>query len=156
MLFPFIFFNYRGKSSLNPLSKKRGALRFRAIVQNGLVYHTTLPQLMRDPQKKKGKTPQRKGKNLLDRLVKYEDAAVRFLQDPHVPFTNNQAERDLRMIKVKLKISIFRDKVWADRFALIRSYIETAKKLGLDVFQVLSDAFIGNPFSIKTYLPIDP
>jgi transposase len=143
----------RATFSQNMIEEK--VQQFRAIVQNGLAYHASLPALTRDPKKKRGKIPQRKGKNLLDRLVKYEDAAVRFVQDTQVPFTNNQAERDLRMIKVKLKISIFREKLWADRFALIRSYIETAKKLGLDVFQVLVDAFAGRPFSlmdsIKTF-----
>jgi len=127
--------------------------QFRVIVQNGLAYHASLPILIRDPKKKRGKVPQRKGKNLLDRLVKYEDAATLFLKNTNVPFTNNQAERDLRMIKVKLKISIFREKLWADKFALIRSYIETAKKLGLDVFAVLIDALNGRPFSIVTSLP---
>lgn len=130
---------------------------YKAFLQKGLEYHSSLPSLIqkksKSSKKKRGKVPQRKGKNLLDRLAKYEDAALLFVRDPTVPFTNNQAERDLRMIKVKMKISIFRSEDGASMFARIRSYIETARKLGLDVFKVLIDAMNGKPFSIaKTLL----
>lgn len=125
---------------------------FRAFLQKGLTYHASLPSLIpkksKSNKKKRGKIPQRKGKNLLDRLAKYEDAALLFIRNSMVPFTNNQAEQDLRMIKVKLKISIFRSEEGAKMFARIRSYMETARKLGLDIFQVLIDALNGQPFSL--------
>lgn len=129
---------------------------FKAFIQKGLEYHAALPPLIPKKQisskKKRGKVPQRKGKNLLDRLIKYEDASLLFIRDATVPFTNNQAEQGLRMIKVKLKIAAFRSTDGAKMFARIRSYTETAKKLGLDVFQILIDALNGRPFSITATL----
>nr|AAX38510.1 ORF77.2 [Leptospirillum ferrooxidans] len=71
------------------------------------------------------------------------------MTDLSVPFTNNLAERDLRMIKVKQKISgSFRTKEGARRFARIRSYISTAAKNGKNLLEVeaLSHALLGNPF----------
>jgi transposase len=64
---------------------------------------------------------------------------VRFLADPNVPFTNNQAERDARMMKVKQKISGgFRSLEGAVDFAVIRSFISTAKKQGWSIIQALT------------------
>ena len=64
-----------------------------------------------------------------------------------VPFDNNQAERDLRMIKVQQKISgCFRNFFAAERFFRIRSYISTAQKNGINIIKAISDAFLHNPF----------
>lgn len=71
-------------------------------VLKGLRYHPRLSPL---PQVKKGKHKQRPGKNLLDRLLDYQRCVLRFLHDFSVPFTNNQGEQDIRMAKLKQKIS---------------------------------------------------
>ncbi len=64
-----------------------------------------------------------------------------------MPFDNNQAERDLRMIKVKLKISgCFREPNYADYFARIRGYITALKKNKQDVLLNIQKSFEGNPF----------
>lgn len=89
----------------------------------------------------------RKGHNLLRRFKNYEEDVLRFLHQTHAPFTNNQAERDIRMMKCKQKISGgFRSFEGAEDFAVIRSFISTTKKQGLNVLDALSSALQGKPF----------
>jgi transposase len=83
---------------------------------------------------------------LLDRLSIHRKAALRFLNDFRVPFDNNQAERDLRMIKVKQKVSgCFRADGGADRFCRIRGYISTMRKQHQSILACLESVFLGNP-----------
>ena len=80
--------------------------------------------------------PRHVGNSLLLRLSERKQDVLRFLTNPDVPFTNNQAERDARMMKLKQKISgCFRSLQGADDFAVIRTLIGTAKKRGWDVIQ---------------------
>ena len=95
-----------------------------------------------------GKPKRRKGHNLVLRLHRRADETLRFLADPDVPFTNNEAERDLRMMKLRQKISGgFRSRRDADDFAVLRTVIATAQKQGRDVLKTLSgssESFIGD------------
>ena len=112
------------------------------IIDEGIVFHEAQPPLVPPPAKgkpkRRGRTPRRTGHNLLLRLQKRKEDVLRFLTDIAVPFTNNQAEQDVRMMKVKQKISGgFRSEEGAHDFAVIRSFISTAKKQGWNIIQVL-------------------
>lgn len=97
--------------------------------------------------KKRGRKKQTKPKNLLDRFVGYKGDILRFMSDFEVPFDNNQAERDVRMMKVQQKISgTFRSVQGARSFCRIRSYISTVKKNKISVIDAIGAVFNGKPF----------
>ena len=98
-------------------------------------------------KKKRGRPKKTKAQNLLTRLRDHESSVLAFFHDSNVPFTNNLAEQDIRMIKLRLKISgCFRTLQGARQFARIRSYLSTARKQGCNMLQVISQAMIGHPF----------
>jgi len=108
-----------------------------AVVADGLAYHTAQPALTK--ARPRGPPPRRVGHNLLLRLSTRKADVLRFLTDPSVPFTNNLAERDGRMMKLRQKISGgFRSEQGAMDFAVIRSLISTARKQGWDLLETLT------------------
>ena len=117
--------------------------RYAAILAEGLAYHHALPPLVTpaDQAKRRGRVPHRVGHNLLLRLQNHEQDVLRFLHDPTVPFTNNLAEQDVRMMKVKQKISGgFRSDDGAENFGIIRTLVSTARKQGWDLIKALTRA----------------
>jgi len=109
-----------------------------AIVSRGLAFHQQQPALARRPGAR-GRSARRPGHNLLVRLRDFKTEVLRFLFDFAVPFTNNQAEQDIRMMKVKMKISGgFRTQSGAETFVTLRSVLSTARKSGWNLLKTLS------------------
>jgi transposase len=97
------------------------------------------------PSGKRGRTRQSKAVNLLHRLRTYTDDVLRFMTDPGVPFTNNLAEQAVRMPKVKQKVSgCFRTLRGAQSFCIVRSYLDTLRKQGANLFHALTQTFQGH------------
>lgn len=96
---------------------------------------------------KRGRKKKGFARNLLERLKEWKESVLRFIDNQLVPFDNNQAERDLRMIKVKMKISGgIRSYDTAEAIALIRSYISTIRKNDVNVIEGLVSAFHNLPW----------
>lgn len=129
---------------------KSGALSKRKIKKYKKEYQAILseganecPEIKPELGKKR-RPKQSKSRNLLERLRDYEEQVLRFMRDPLVPFTNNQGERDLRMIKIQQKISgCFRSMKGAMNFCRIRSYISTCRKHGVSAHDALELIFNG-------------
>lgn len=131
----------QGKSSLSKTTLNKYQKQYDLIVQNGLLLNPFKP-----PKKKtRGRHKKTPARNLLERLENYASDILRFLYDFQVPFDNNFSERDLRMMKVKQKISgCFRSLKGAQIFTRIRSFIVTARKQNINVFDALNNLFMDN------------
>ena len=119
---------------------KRALKRYRRIVRRGRYRHPRLAP-------GQGRCAQSKAANLLDRLENFDLCVLAFLFDERVPFTNNQGEQDIRMIKVRQKISgCFRTLHGAQMFCRIRSYLSTCRKQGRNLWEAIQRAVVGQPF----------
>jgi len=117
------------------------------VVQQALVYHEGLQPLEKP---KRGRQKRRIGDNLAIRFLEHKHEVLRFLWDPQVPFTNNHAEQQLRMEKVRLKISgTFRSVQGAQHCYRIRSYLMTMRKQGHNVLTALQQLVRGNPIPLS-------
>ena len=128
----------------------------RTLKRNRMLYDKLIAQGLRNNPRQRGsphvrgRVKQSKVRNLLERLRDHADSVLLFMYDFTVPFTNNLAERDLRMSKVKMKISgCFRSSDGANIYCRIRSYLSTALKNGVTIFNAIVSAFNGQPFIPK-------
>ncbi len=133
-----------GRMSLPPARLTHFEHRYDQLIAQGL---ETNPPPIEPPPKKRGRKKQSPPKNLLDRLQQYKPQVLAFMYDFRVPFDNNLAERDVRMVKIKQKVSgAFRTRTGAETFCAIRSYISTVRKHGRNVIDAIHHALAGNPF----------
>ena len=133
------------ETSLTPTQIADFERRYREIIEAGLIANPFLP-IDPDLPTRKGRRKQTPPKNLLDRLQLHQSAVLLFMSDWRVPFDNNQAERDLRMMKLKQKISAtFRSMEGAQQFCRIRGYISTLRKQGIQVLDALRLVLMETP-----------
>jgi len=115
--------------------------RYLEILEEG---KNECPEIPAETSNTKGKVKRTRPRNLLLRLLNYMGDTLRFLGKSDVPFTNNNAEREIRMTKVQQKISgCFRSMRGAEMFCLIRSYIITSGKHGISPIEALKMLFRG-------------
>jgi transposase len=115
------------------------------LIRHG--YDSNPPEIDKRKLKKRGPKKQSTARNLLDRLHIFRKEVLAFMYDFDIPFDNNQAERDIRMIKLQQKISgTFRSEEGPDYFCRIRSYISTSQKQKINIFDALQNAFSLQPF----------
>lgn len=134
-----------GLTALSPADQDRFLKAYERIVTAGYAQN---PVAEPPPgPKRRGRRKQSKARNLLDRFSDHPDSVLAFMRDFAVPFDNNQSERDLRMMKLRQKISgTFRSFQALVNFCRIRGYVSTARKNGLNALDALQRVFLGNPF----------
>lgn len=133
----------RGQAQLAAATLKKIKQRYKKVVLAGMRANPPPPSTA---ERRRGRKKRTKARNLLERLWAHREEVLRFAYDFRVPFSNNQAERDLRMMKVQQKISgTFRSWTGAVDFALIRSYLATARKRGINVIEAIAAVFAGAP-----------
>jgi hypothetical protein len=141
-----------GATQLDPAVRAEFIARYEERLGEGLAANPHPPPSDPPPpgKRRRGRRKQSPVRNLLDRLWMDEDAVLRFLADFAVPFDNNQAERDLRMVKVQQKVSgTFCSEAGADAFCRIRSVCSTWRKQGRSALDALVHAFAGHSLSLQ-------
>lgn len=130
------------QTSLPPRQLARFQARYRSIIAAGWAAHPPPA-----PTGKQGRPKLGLAGSLVRRLDIYQDDVLRFATDFNVAFDNNQAERDIRMIRLQQKISGgWRTEAGADAFLKIRSYLSTARKHHRNALEVLTELFTGSPW----------
>ncbi len=133
-----------GQTALPNADQDRFLKRYERIVEAGYAQNPVAPPV---GSKRRGRRKQTKARNLLDRFRDHSDGILAFMRNFSIPFDNNLSERDLRMMKLRQKISgTFRNFDALVDFCRIRGYVSTARKNGLNALDALRRVFLGNPF----------
>lgn len=129
--------------SLKPHQAEAYRQQYRKLLEKAEI---ECPPPQKSPGKpKRGRLKRSKARNLLERLIHYENDVLRFMENPQVPFTNNQGEKDIRMTKVHQKISgCFRSWTGAKMFCRIRGYLSTCRKHGMSATDAMRKVFDGD------------
>ena len=129
----------QGQTQLIPHELTQFVQQYRDLIETGLKLNPPLAHA-------RGRPKQTPARNLLERLDAYQAEVLSFIHDFQVPFDNNQAERDIRMMKLKQNISDgFRSKEGAQIFCRIRGYLSTLKKQKHNLLHALEQTFLGKP-----------
>lgn len=147
-----------GRKSLSEVEQAQYFRRYDEIVRRGVELNPERESRRGKGQSRaagggneQGRIPQTEARNLVARLERCREQVLRFMTDFSVPFDNNQAERDLRMIKLKQKIGgCVRSREGAREFCRIRSVISTARKQGQAVLGALEKVFRGQPITLTS------
>jgi len=132
----------QGQRQLSTTTRAAFVAHYEALLAAGLAAN---PPPQRSAQRR-GRIKQSPARNLLERLLLQQDHVLAFLDDLAIPFDNNRAERDLRMLKVQQKVSgSFRSTSGADAFARIRGYLSTLRKQGMALLAALQALCAGHP-----------
>ncbi len=132
----------QGAARLSQTAREAFVARYERLLAVGLAAN---PPPLRRPHQR-GRIKQSPVRNLLERLLLGQDEVLAFLDDLTIPFDNNQAERDLRMLTVQQKVSgCFRSDCGADAFARLRGYLATLRKQGQPLLAALQTVFSGRP-----------
>jgi transposase len=136
-----------GATCVPRMERDEWVTRYFEILVSG--YAAQPPPVEAAASQRRGRQKQSAAKHLLDALLRRADQVLVFLDDLSLPFTNNQAERDLRMVKVQQKIAgTFRSDVGATAFCRIRSYLSTMHKQGHSMLAALAAVFAGQPLPV--------
>ena len=131
----------RDEKRLSESEYKAVQKRYRTILTQG---ERELPPIPPRQKGQRGKVAKSDAHNLWERMKKYEKAVLRFAKHPDVAFTNNRAERDLRMSKVKQKVSgCFRTRKYAEAYCRISSYLQSMANQGYNPLVAIQIALAG-------------
>jgi transposase len=134
----------RGENRLGDAERRAFVTRYEELLATGLAANPPAPQPSHP--RPRGRVKQSPARNLLERLLLQQDQVLAFLGDFAIPFDNNQAEQDLRMLKVQQKIAgSFRADSGSEAFARIRGYLSSMRKQGVALLAALQTAFTGQP-----------
>lgn len=140
----------QGQTALDPKQRQAFEARYAEIIAQGLALNP-MPEPEPGAPKKRGRPKRPRPLNLLERFRTQQASILGFMTDFEVPFDNNQAERDLRMMKLKQKISGgFRSEEGARMFCRIRGYLSTLRKQNINVLEALIGVFSGNPLPLQS------